>query len=432
MKTNSGSPVETGPAPLFSRPFHVVAKPVGAACNLSCQYCYYLEKEALHPAGGPARMDEAVLERFVADYIALAPAGGEVVFSWQGGEPTLAGVAFYERVVELQRRHAAGRRVTNALQTNGTLLDDAWGELLRREGFRVSVSLDGPAELHDTYRRDRGGQPTHARTMAGIETLRRHGVDFDTVTVVNRANAEKPLAVYRFLRETGSRQLNFVPLVERTAGPAEKSLHLKLAAPPKATDPRNDRDHMLTLWSVRPAQFGEFLCLVFDEWVRRDVGRIAVRLFDSTLTQWMGGEATECAHAAECGRGVALEHDGSVYACDHYVYPEYRLGNVRDAGLAPLLDSVRLEGFSLAKTGMLPRQCRECPVCFACQGGCPKHRFMHTADGEAGLNYLCQAYKQFFHYVDAAMVTMGGLMQSGRPAADIVRLPRSRWQRGRL
>lgn len=432
MKTNSGFPAATGPAPFFTRPFHVMAKPVGAACNLACQYCYYLEKMALYGDASPARMSDAVLEKFVADYIGSHPADAEVQFAWQGGEPLLAGREFFERAVKLQRQHAGGRRVTNSLQTNGTLLDDAWGEFFRREGFLIGISVDGPQELHDTYRRDRGDRPTFDRVMAGLAMLKKHGVEFNTLTVVNRTNAEKPLVVYRFLREVGSGHIQFIPLVERTAGPAERTLHLQLAAPPKASDPNNDPDHMLTLWSVRPAQYGEFLCLVFDEWIRRDVGRIFVQQIESAFSQWLGGPASVCTHATECGRGVALEHDGNLYACDHYVYPEYRLGNVSEANLRVLLDTPQQERFGRGKQEDLPKQCRECPVLFACNGGCPKHRFTHTHDGEAGLNYLCAAFKRFFHHIDPAIATMAALLQNGRAPAEIMRLSKSKWQRGRL
>lgn len=432
MKSTSGLPVATGPLPFFLRPFHVLAKPVGATCNLSCRYCYYLEKQALYPAAKPVRMSEAVLEKFVCDYLGAHPADAEVAFAWQGGEPNLAGRDFFERVVALQRRHAGGRRVTNALQTNGTLLDDAWGEFLRREKFLVGVSLDGPQALHDAHRRDRGGGPTFERVMAGLEVLKRHGVPFNLVTAVTRSNAERPLAVYRFLRETGAGQLQFNPVVERTAGSAEKALSLRLAAPPRPTDSPADREHMLTLWSVRPEQYGEFLNLIFDEWVRRDVGRVRVQQFESALSQWLGGPAAGCVHERECGRGVALEHDGSLYACDHYVYADHRLGDIRASNVRALLDSERQEGFGRAKQAALPRQCRECAVGFACNGGCPKLRFIHANDGEPGLNYLCTAYKAFFHHVDPALVTLGGLLGEDRAPAEIMRLPRSKWRRGRL
>jgi uncharacterized protein len=268
--------------------------------------------------------------------------------------------------------------------------------------------------------------------MAGLACLRRHGVEFSTLTVVNRQNSQKPLPVYRFLKEVGSSCMQFVPLVERTAGPFERALGLKLAAPPKSSDPRNDLDHMITLWSVRPADFGDFLCMIFDEWVRRDVGKVVVQHFASAISQWMHGRSTMCAFERDCGQAVALEHDGSVYACDRYVYPEYLLGNINGTSLRTLLETMSRGELGGAKQGTLPGQCLRCPVLFACNGECPKNRFMHTTDGEAGLNYLCAAYQKFFHHIDPAVSTLASLIQSGRSPAEIMKLPRGRWSRGRL
>lgn len=432
MKSEVHPAEPAGLRPFSPRPLQVMAKPVGSACNLSCQYCYYLEKQAFYEPGHAPRMSGAVLEKFVAEYIGAHAPGERVTFTWQGGEPTLMGLPFFEEAVTLQRRHAGDRSIVNALQTNGTLIDDTWAGFLEREQFLVSVSLDGPKELHDAYRVDRGGRPSFDRAMAGVECLRRQGVEFGTLTVVHRQNSQRPLPVYRFLKEAGSRCMQFLPVVERTAGPAEKAAGLKLAAPPKGSDPKNDPDHMITLWSVRPSDYGEFLCLIFDEWVRRDVGRITVREFASALSQWMDGPATVCAHERDCGQAVALEHDGTVYACDRYVYPEYRLGNISGMPLSALLEAVPQSSLGGAKQGTLPGQCLRCPVLFACNGECPKNRFMHTTDGEAGLNYLCAAYQRFFHHIDAAMCTMASLIKAGRQPAEIMKMPRTRWTRGRV
>jgi uncharacterized protein len=420
--------------PFFMRPFHVMAKPAGASCNLACRYCFYLEKDALYPGPGAHKMTDAVLEAYVRDYIAAHPADAEVGFAWQGGEPTLMGLDFFRRAVALQQRHAGGRRIANALQTNGVLLDDAWGEFLHAHRFLIGLSLDGPQPQHDAYRVDRGGRPTFDRVMAGLAILKKHGVEFNTLTVINRANSQKPLQVYRFLREVGSGFMQFIPLVERTAGPAETALGLTLAAPPDSATRGDWKDaaHMLTLWSVRPADFGEFLCIVFDEWVRRDVGRVFVQLFDSTLAAWVGQGAGVCVFSEECGRAVVLEHNGDLYACDHYVYARHRLGNLLETNLRTMVDSPGQQEFGEAKRTTLPRQCRECAVLFACNGECPKHRFVHTSDGEPGLNYLCEAYKRFFHHVDPAMTTMAGLLAAGRAPAEIMHIPHSKWTHGRL
>ncbi|MDD3179124.1 MAG: SPASM domain-containing protein [Opitutaceae bacterium] len=308
------------------------------------------------------------------------------------------------------------------------------GGFLREHGFLVEVSLDGPQAVHDAYRVDRGGQPTFARVMQGIEVLKKHGVSLRTLTMVSRTNVERPLPVYRFLRKLGAGFMQFVPLVERTAGPAETALGLTLAAPPENATwaAWKDDAHMLTLWSVRPGDYGEFLCIIFDEWVRRDAGSVSVGLFDSALSQWAGAGPGRCPFGEECGRAAVIEHNGDVYACDHYVYPRYRLGNILESDLPALLDAPVAQALREAKRTTLPRQCRECAVRFACNGGCPKDRFLHTADGEAGLNFLCEAYQQFFHHIDPAMTTLAGLLAENRALAEIIHLPRSKWARGRL
>lgn len=404
--------------------FHVMAKPIGARCNLACKYCYYLEKEPLLYADrGVPRMDDATLETFVRDYIAAQPAGGDVMFAWQGGEPTLLGLEYFQRVVALQKRYAAGRAIQNALQTNGTLLDDRWGAFLRAEKFLVGISFDGPALLHDTYRVDRAGRPTWKRVRAGLSVLRRHGVDFNTLTVVNRRNAGRGLEVYCFLVEAGARHLQFIPLVERRPRAGDTALGLDHAPPPEHDDDFVDpsmAESAVAPECAAPGRYGRFLCEIFDHWVRHDVGRIFVQQFESAFSAWVGQRPTVCVHQERCGRAFALEHDGSVYACDHYVYPAHRLGNLRETPLTDLSRSPIAVRLGEAKA-RLPAVCRACPYRFACHGDCPKHRFIRTPDDGRGLSYLCPDYRGFFAHIDPALRTMAHLLRVGRSPAEIMR-----------
>lgn len=418
-----------------------MTKAIGPLCNLGCSYCYYLEKERLFPPGERFRMADDLLEKFVRDYIG-SQRTPEVTFAWQGGEPTLLGLPFFERVVELQRRHAGGKRIANALQTNGTLLDDAWCAFFRRHGFLVGLSVDGPRELHDAHRLDKRGRPTWERVMAGLALLKKHRVEFNTLTVVNRRNSRHALAVYRFLREHGSGFMQFIPLVERRpqAGAGEKEpngdcgsralrpqapVRLTFAPPPEFGSRADcvapaEAETAVSEETVRPEEWGEFLCAIFEEWVRRDVGRVFVQHFDMALGQWMGQGSALCVFAETCGRALALEHNGDVFACDHYVYPRWRLGNLAETPLAELVDSPAQREFAAAKQTALPRQCRECAVKFACQGECPKHRFVLTADGEPGLSYLCSGYRRFFTHIAPAMRRMAELVSSGQPASALM------------
>jgi len=413
------------PAPVAQRPFHLLTKPVGSACNLACTYCFYLEKTHLYPATTQLRMSADLLERYIRDYIAAQP-GPVVSFAWQGGEPTLLGVEFFRTAVALQARYAGDKRIENAFQTNGVLLDDAWGEFFAREKFLVGLSIDGPREFHDAYRVDKGGRATFDDVMRGIAVLKRHGVEFNTLTTVHRKNSLQPLAVYRFLREIGSGFIQFIPIVERNAAADGAESGLWLAPPPDHADART-LDAQVTPWSVRPADYGQFLCTIFDEWIQRDVGRIFIQQFDAALANWVGEPAGVCLFNETCGRALAIEHNGDVYSCDHYVYPAYRLGNLRDRPLATLVDSPAQRQFGEAKRTGLPRECRECAVRFACHGECPKHRFLPTPSGEPGLNYLCAAYKRFFTHIDPAMSTMAALLHAGEAPATIMTLPRSYW-----
>lgn len=401
-------------------PFHVMLKPSGAACNLDCRYCFYLEKEKLYAGPGRPRMSDATLERYVIDYISAAPPGGVVTFAWQGGEPTLMGPEFYRRAVALQKQHAAGRVVENAFQTNGTLLDDEWASLFKEHQFLVGVSIDGPRAIHDRHRVNKGGRPTWDAVMRGIEVLKKHRVDFNTLTCVTRESAQKPLDIYRFLRGIGSTFQQFIPVVERLPDARARDWSLSLAAPPTGDASAEDAPR-LAPWSLRSGDYGRFLCAIFDRWVRHDVGRVHVQLFDCALGKWLGMPGGLCVHAETCGRAVAVEHNGDVYSCDHYVYPDHRLGNLHRDSLAALVDSERQRAFGRAKRDALPRQCRECPVLFACNGGCPKHRFARAADGEPGLNHLCADYRAFFTHIDTPMRFMAGLFRAGRAPAEVMR-----------
>ncbi|MCC6473389.1 MAG: anaerobic sulfatase maturase [Burkholderiales bacterium] len=408
-------------------PFHVLAKPIGPACNLACSYCYYLDKRRLFGGGERLVMSEDVLEAFVRQYIEAQDCP-EIEFAWQGGEPTLLGLAFFERAIELQRRYAGGRRIRNALQTNGTMLDEDWCRFLRRNGFLVGISLDGPRELHDAYRTDARGRPTWERAMAGLALLKKHGVEFNTLTVVHRANAAHPLAVYRFLRDCGSRFIQFIPLVERRvtqeSRDAPQGVEMRFAAPPLA-GPSDDClepeavQAAVSPETVRPGEWGAFLCAIFDRWVRRDVGRVFVQQFDVALGQWLGAGSALCVFAETCGRALALEHDGGLYACDHYVFPRWRLGNLRETPLAELVELPRQREFGAAKAEALCARCRDCAVKFACQGDCPRHRFVRN--GAGAVSYLCAGYRLFFEHVAAPMARMAELARAGRPAADIMR-----------
>lgn len=395
--------------------FHVMAKPAGPLCNLDCTYCFYLDKESLFKGTGRMRMSDEVLETYVRQIIDQQ-GGNEVLFAWQGGEPTLMGIEFYEKAVALQKRYAQGRVVQNAFQTNGVLIDDRWAEFFARERFLIGLSLDGPQELHDLYRVDKGGKPTFDRVMAGLVRLKQHGVDFNTLTVLHRENARKPKEVYRFLKEVGSGYLQFIPLVERMPSSASVAQGLTHAPPPQ---PAGD-EKTVTEWSVTAEDYGNFLVTMFDEWVRSDVGKVYVQLFDVSLGIWMGHPSGLCLFSETCGTAVALEHNGDVFSCDHFVYPRYRLGNIMNESLGALVSSPAAIAFGQAKLNTLPRYCRECEVRFACHGECPKNRFITTPDGEPGLNYLCAAFKQFFHHINPAMRTMAALAFQGKPPAKIM------------
>lgn len=383
--------------------FHVMAKPSGAICNLNCTYCFYLEKEALFDRESSFRMSDDVLEAYVRQQID-SQQGSEVLFAWQGGEPTLMGLDFFQKAVALQRKHAGGRTIRNAFQTNGVLLDDGWCEFLRANDFLVGLSIDGPEALHDLYRVDKGGKPTFAKVFRGLEFLKKHGVEFNTLTVVHEGNSRHPLEVYEFLKSSGSRYLQFIPLVEPQRNPSNDGT----------------ADSVVTDASVRAEDYGNFLISVFEHWVRNDVGKVFVQIFDVALGIWMGHPSTLCLFKETCGDAVALEHNGDLFSCDHFVYPRNRLGNILTQNLGDMVRSPQQRTFGTEKQSSLPQFCLDCDVRFACNGECPKNRLLRTPDGQPGLNYLCAGYKNFFHHVNPAMRGMAWLALSGRSPAEII------------
>lgn len=407
--------------------YHIMTKPIGPICNLDCKYCFYLEKETLYPGTSRWRMPEDVLERYIQSYIASQDVP-EVSFAWQGGEPTLLGVDFFRKVVDLQKKYANGKRITNALQTNGTLIDDEWAGFFAENQFLIGLSMDGPRRLHDAYRVDKKGRPSFDDVMRGLRLLKKHRAEFNILCVVNRLNSLHPLEVYDFFKAEGSGFMQFIPLVERVGAP---DTGLSLAEPPvyevkdgKVSLPLLDNHPSLgtrvTPWSVEPLQYGSFLCSIFDKWVRQDVGSVFVQIFDVMLGLWMGLPASLCVFAETCGSAMALEHNGDLYSCDHYVYPRYKLGNIVTDSIRDLADSPFQKKFGQDKSDTLPKFCRECDVRFACNGECPKHRFLTTPDGEPGLNYLCAGYKKFLHHIDNHMQRMARLLRQGYPAAGIM------------
>jgi len=403
-----------------------MAKPSGAICNLDCTYCFFLSKEMLYP-GDRFRMADELLETYVQQLIESSPYP-EVTIAWQGGEPTLMGVPFFERAVEHAHRHARpGQSLQFTIQTNGTLLNDRWGEFLSRNGFLVGLSVDGPREMHDAYRVDKKGRGSFDRVMAGLEVLTRHGVDFNVLCTVHAANGDHPVDVYRFFRdELGATFLQFIPIVERTSPELIQIANIGWGSRNTKRPLYTNNGSQVTERSVKPEQWGRFLCGVFDEWVGNDVGDVFVQHFDAALASWLGIEPSLCIFRETCGTAIALEHNGDVYSCDHFVEPDYLLGNIRDTHLSELVTSDRQRSFGEAKRETLPRYCLDCDVRFACNGECPKNRFTQTPDGEPGLNYLCAGYKMFFTHIDGPMRIMADLLRSGREAPEVMDLLRAR------
>lgn len=414
--------IEENPA---SSPFHIMVKPIGPICNLDCTYCFYLEKEVLFGDGEKWKMSDELLESYIARYIQAQPAD-PVVFAWQGGEPTLCGVEFFEKAVRWQKQYGRGRTIENAFQTNGTLLDDEWGEFLHRERFLVGISIDGPAHFHDAYRVKRNGKGSHAEVMRGLEVLKRHKVEFNTLTCVNRLNSEHGAEVYEFLKGIGSRYMQFIPIIERLPDAEAERLGLSHATPPVFTEEDENLNAPVTDFSVQPKAYGRFMWSIFKRWINGDVGKVYVQLFDVALGKWAGVPGGICVFNEECGRAMALEHDGSLYSCDHYVYPGFRLGNIREDSMAAMADSAFQTGFGKDKSRLLPDQCLQCPFKFACNGGCPKHRFLLTPSGQPGLNYLCSGYRFIFGKMDPYMRAMAELYQQQQAPAQVMDLIRQK------
>lgn len=382
--------------------FHLMTKPRGAICNLDCKYCYFLSKERLYP-NSDFRMSDNLLEEYTRQYI-QAQEVSEVTFAWQGGEPTLMGLDFYKQAVTYQQKHKkSGMQIFNSLQTNAVTLDDDWCAFFAENDFLLGVSLDGPKDLHDAYRVDKGGAPTFDRVMDGVHLLQKHGVDFNILTTVHAANAEYPLEIYRFMRDGVKTQfVQFIPIVERD------------------NETGYQEGDQVTSRSIIPEQYGNFLITIFDEWVRHDVGRVYVQIFDVALAAWTGNNPGLCIFEETCGKALALEHNGDVYSCDHYVEPDHKLGNLIDIPLEQIVVSDKQRDFGLAKRDTLPQYCLDCEVRFVCNGGCPKNRLIKTPDGEDGLNYLCAGYRAFFNHIDEPMRFMANELAHRRPPANVI------------
>lgn len=396
----------------FAKPLYVMLKPAGAHCNLACKYCYYLEKNKLYPTAQRHLMSNEMLEQFTREYIE-AQTMNQVLFTWHGGEPLLRSIDFYRKALSLQQKYAGGRRIDNVIQTNGTLLTDEWCEFFAQNHWLVGISIDGPQPYHDHYRLTAAGKPSWKKVMQGIKLLKKHGVEWNAMAVVNAYNANHPLEFYRFFKENGCQFLQFTPIVERLTRHEDGRTLASLA----------DKDEIsLSEASVAPEQWGYFLCAIFDEWVRKDVGKIFVEIFDCTLANWMGISPGICAYSKECGHAGVMEHNGDVYSCDHFVFPEYKLGNIRDHSLIYMLYGEQQQEFSRLKHSSLPRQCKECDMEFACHGECPKNRFMKDKYGDSGLNYLCPGYYHYYQHVAPYMDYMKQELMAQRPPSNIMKV----------
>ena len=394
----------------FAKPLYVMLKPASAHCNLACKYCYYLEKNKLYPTAQRHLMSDEMLEQFTREYIE-AQTMSQVLFTWHGGEPLLRSIDFYRKALSLQQKYAGGRHIDNVIQTNGTLLTDEWCEFFAQNHWLVGISIDGPQPYHDHYRLTAAGKPSWKKVMQGIKLLKKHGVEWNAMAVVNAYNANHPLEFYRFFKENGCQFLQFTPIVERLTRHEDGRTLASLA----------DKDEIsLSEASVAPEQWGYFLCAIFDEWVRKDVGKIFVEIFDCTLANWMGISPGICAYSKECGHAGVMEHNGDVYSCDHFVFPEYKLGNIRDYSLIDMLYGEQQQEFSRLKHSSLPRQCKECDMEFACHGECPKNRFMKDKYGDSGLNYLCPGYYHYYQHVAPYMDYMKQELMSQRPPSNIM------------
>ena len=396
----------------FAKPLYVMLKPAGAHCNLACKYCYYLEKNKLYPTAQRHLMSDEMLEQFTREYIE-AQTMNQVLFTWHGGEPLLRSIDFYRKALSLQQKYAGGRRIDNVIQTNGTLLTDEWCEFFAQNHWLVGISIDGPQPYHDHYRLTAAGKPSWQKVMQGIKLLKKHGVEWNAMAVVNAYNVNHPMEFYRFFKENGCQFLQFTPIVERQTRHEDGRTLASLA----------DKNEIpLSEASVTPEQWGYFLSAIFDEWVRKDVGKIFVEIFDCTLANWMGISPGICAYSKECGHAGVMEHNGDVYSCDHFVFPEYKLGNIRDHSLIDMLYGEQQQEFSRLKHSSLPRQCKECDMEFACHGECPKNRFMKDKYGDSGLNYLCLGYYHYYQHVAPYMDYMKQELMAQRPPSNIMKV----------
>ncbi len=393
----------------FARPMYIMLKPAGALCNLRCKYCYYLEKNELYKRQGNHVITDELLEKFVKEYIE-AQTTPNILFTWHGGETLMRPISFYRRALELQRIYSHGRQIDNCIQTNGTLLNDEWCEFFKQNNFLVGVSIDGPQEFHDEYRKTGTGRPTFRDVMKGINLLNKHGVEWNALAVVNDFNADYPLDFYHFFKEIGCRYIQFTPIVERITTRPD---NLRLA-------PGMQEEGMLADFSITAGQWGNFLCTIFDEWVHHDVGEYYIQLFDATLANWVGQAPGICTMAEECGHAGVMEFNGDVYSCDHFVFPDYKLGNLHDQTIFEMMNGQRQREFSRMKKQMLPQQCRECRFLFACHGECPKNRFVRDKYGNPGLNYLCQGYYRFFKHVAPYMDFMKNELENHRAPANVM------------
>ena len=394
----------------FAKPLYVMLKPAGAHCNLACKYCYYLEKNNLYQNTPRHLMSDEMLEQFTREYIE-AQTMPQVLFTWHGGEPLMRSIDFYRKALVLQKKYAHGKQIDNVIQTNGTLLTDEWCEFFAKNHWLVGISIDGPQEYHDHYRVTPAGKPSWEKVMQGISLLKKHRVEWNAMAVVNAYNAEHPLEFYHFFRDNGCQYLQFTPIVERLTEHEDGRTLASLA---------DNREIPLADASVTPQQWGNFLCTIFDDWVRHDVGKTFVEIFDCTLANWMGVLPGICAYSKECGHAGVMEHNGDVYSCDHFVFPEYKLGNIREQSLIDMLYGEKQQAFSRLKHTSLPRQCKECDMEFACHGECPKNRFEKDKYGEPGLNYLCQGYYQYYTHVAPYMDFMKRELLAQRPPANIM------------
>lgn len=401
--------------------FNIMLKPAGSLCNLDCQYCYYLDKSELY-GGREPRMSREMLETVIRKYL-VANDGQDVFFNWHGGEPLLMGMDFYRNAIELEKKYADGKTVHNTIQTNGTLITREWADFLAENGFLVGISVDGPGDIHDRYRRDKGGFPTFDRTISGLTALRQAGASFNTMSTVNRHSEGRGLEVYQFLKSIGSRYMQFMPVVEHVKYPVDKDGRKQKKARPFIVNP-SAKDAEIAPWSVNDIAFGKFLCDIFDWWVRNDVGRCFVNIFDDTLAGWCEVPAGSCVFGRTCGGNAVVEHNGDVYSCDHFVYPEHLLGNIARDDIRSMMRSEAQAGFGIGKRADLPAKCARCKYLFACNGECPKHRFNVTEHGDTGLNALCLGYYQYFDHVSKYMDAMKSLLMQKSAPADIMTMIR--------